>query len=158
MHTTLFGLLLCSAVLAGTFGQARAAPPRHMTQASIAVLPFDFFDGSIDQRPVIVQAQERWLRALPRQVTLRLKRSARLRVMDRDVTRAAMHKLAGEYAHPTSCGPCLLELGNKVDADYVLTGQIRKVSDLIIYLQAQLIDVHRRQVVGQYLREVKAVT
>jgi Uncharacterized protein conserved in bacteria (DUF2130). len=30
------------------------------------------------------------------------------------------------------------------------------VSDLIIYLQAQLIDIPRRQVVGQYLLEVKA--
>ena len=127
-----------------------------MTRSSIVVLPFDFYDSSIDQRPIILQAQERWLRALPKQVTLGLKGSARLRVMDRDVTRAAMHKLAVEYAHPTSCGPCLLELGNKVGADYVLAGQIRKVSDLIIYLQAQLIDVHRRQVVGQYLLEVKA--
>lgn len=146
----LLALMLLTAIRAPAHAASEPVKP------SIMVMPFDLFDDSADQRPAIVDAQNRWLRELPGQVNQALREGGRFRVIDNTVVGAGLHKLAGNYAHPTLCGLCMLKLGEKAGAGYVVVGQLRKVSNLIIYLQAEIDDVRTRQVVDQVQLEVKA--
>ena len=142
-------------ILLGAFGpQSRAA--NLPSKPSIMVMPFDFFDGSADQRPAIMAAQQRALLALPGEVNRALRAGRRWRVIDNIKVHPGLLALAGDYAHPTLCGLCMLKLGEQAGVDYVVVGQLRKVSDLIIYLHADIDDVRTRQVVDQLLLEVKA--
>ncbi len=142
-------------ILHGALGlQAQAADLP--SKPSIMVIPFDFFDGSADQRPAIMAAQQRALMALPGEVSRELRAARRWHVIDSNRVRPGLLALAGDYAHPTLCGFCMLKLGEQADVDYVVVGQLRKVSDLIIYLQADIDDVRTHQVVDHLLLEVKA--
>lgn len=135
---------------------APAYPASAAARPSIMVLPFDFFDGSADQRPAALDAQTRLLSALPDQVNQALQDGGNFRVITSRAVRSALQKLQGEYAYPTLCGECMLKLGAEAGADYVVVGQVRKVSNLIIYLQAEVDGVRTHQVVDQVLLEVKA--
>ena len=138
-------------------GDAPPAPAATARQQRIIVLPFEFFDTSIDQRPQLLKWQADWLRSMPGQFEQALRNAAPgVRMLDTPAVRRDERELAGDYAHPSSCGPCLLRLGRSAGADYVLSASVRKVSDLILYLQARLIDPRRGSVVGDYTLEVKA--
>ena len=142
-------------ILLGAPGpQAQAA--NVPSKPSIMVMPFDFFDASADQRPAIVVAQQRALLALPGEVDRALRAGHRWHVIDNSRVRPGLLALAGDYAHPTLCGFCMLKLGEQAGVDDVVVGQLRKVSDLIIYLQADVDDVRTHQVVDHLLLEVKA--
>lgn len=47
------------------------------------------------------------------------------------------------------------ELGKTADADYIVVGRLHKPSYLFIYLMAHLVDVKRKELIGNYLSEVK---
>ncbi len=142
-------------ILLGALGP-RAQASTLPGKPSIMVMPFDLFDGSADQRPAILAAQQRALLALPGEVNRALRAGRRWRVIDNSRVRPGLLALAGDYAHPTLCGLCMLKLGEQAGVDYVVVGQLRKVSDLIIYLQADIDDVRTHQVVDHLLLEVKA--
>lgn len=146
--------LLAACALAAPASRAAAVAPE---ATRLVVLPFEFFDASIDQRPQLLRWQQAWLRGMPRQFEQALQRAdPGVRVIDTPRVRSDERALAGDYAHPSTCGPCLLRLGRRADADYVLSASVRKVSDLILYLQARVIDPRRGTVAAQYLLEVKA--
>lgn len=119
-------------------------------------MPFDLFDGSADQRPAIIAAQQRALLALPGEVNRALRAGRRWRVIDNSRVHPGLQARAGDCAHPTRCGLCMLKLGEQAGVDDVVVGQLRKVSDLIIALQADIDDVRTHQVVDHLLLEVKA--
>jgi hypothetical protein len=152
-------LLALSALLAAPASHAAgdSPPAAAARQQRMVVLPFEFFDTSIDQRPRLLKWQADWLRSMPAQFEQALRKAAPgVRMLDTPGVRRDERELAGDYAHPSSCGPCLLRLGRSAGADYVLSASVRKVSDLILYLQARLIDPRRAAVVGDYTLEVKA--
>ncbi|MHB1669795.1 MAG: DUF2380 domain-containing protein [Thiomonas sp.] len=143
-------------ILLGAPGpQAQAA--NLPSKPSITVMPFDLFDGSADQRPAIIAAQQRALLALPGEVNRALRAGRRWRVIDNSRVRPGLQALAGDYAPtPRAAWLCMLKLGEQAGVDDVVVGQLRKVSDLIIALQADIDDVRTHQVVDHLLLEVKA--
>ena len=147
-------LLVAAALLPE--GGARAAAPS-VAAPSVAVLRFDFYDTSIDHRAALLSRQQQWLRRLPRQFDRALQAAAPgVRIAGGPAWLRQQRAMASDYAHPNSCGPCVVRAGLDAHADYVLAGAVRKVSDLIVYLQARLVDPRKRSVVAQYLLEVKA--
>ena len=151
----LASLLLVAAALLPE-GAARAAPPS-AAAPSVAVLRFDFYDTSIDHRAALLSLQQQWLRRLPRQFGRALQAAAPgVRIAGGPGLLRQQRAMAADYEHPNTCGPCIVRAGRAAHADYVLAGAVRKVSDLILYLQARLVDPRNRTVVAQYLLEVKA--
>ncbi len=143
-------LLGAAALLPQAVAHAAAAP-------RVAVLRFDFYDTSIDHRAALLGRQQQWLRRLPRQFGRALQAAAPgVRIAGGPAWLRQERSMASDYEHPNTCGPCVVRAGRAAHADYVLAGAVRKVSDLILYLQARLVDPRTRTVVAQYLLEVKA--
>lgn len=108
---------------------------------SVAVLPFDLVDYSADQRPRIVQEQKRWAARLTRRVRQEISRTKEYRIVDNTPAKPLIDKLQAGYAHPSECPSCALEIGQRLHADRILIGQIRKMSSLIVFLQITVVDV-----------------
>lgn len=49
--------------------------------------------------------------------------------------------MRANYAHPTTCRPCVIAVARKLGADLVVIGQVHKLSNLITYFDIQLDDV-----------------
>jgi hypothetical protein len=145
-YRTLLRQLLLIILLSMTSAAAWAGTAPNHAKPSLVVIPFDLFDFSLDQRPVTVNALNRWVHDLPLWIKQDLSKSGDLRIIDEAGLRPDLQKLAGDYAHPTACRSCMIELGEQAHADYVLVGQVHKLSNLITYFQIQVDDVHTGRV------------
>ncbi|MEJ2687401.1 MAG: DUF2380 domain-containing protein [Gammaproteobacteria bacterium] len=134
LRQVLVGLVLLSD-LGATPWAAPAPKPAHPT---LLVVPFDLFDFALDERPRTVRDLHRWVGELPGDLRRDLSASGRFRVIGAHRIRAQWKKLQDSYAHPTSCPSCMADLGRRVGADYVVVGQVRKLSNLITYYQVEV--------------------
>jgi hypothetical protein len=151
MHAHRFALpvLLCAMLMAPPSVSAAAKP-------GLLVQRFDFYDTSIDQRPMVIADQNRWLH----DATALLRRQIGADGQVVVISGAAQHRLlagiAQNYEHPSTCRPCALAAAHTLGARYLVMGSIHKISDLICYMRGELDDVRTGKVLLVTSTEVKA--
>ncbi|MEJ2644742.1 MAG: DUF2380 domain-containing protein [Gammaproteobacteria bacterium] len=137
------------ALLTGLSAAPCAAPAPKAAGTTVLIVPFDLFDFSLDERPRTVRDLHRWVHELPSQLRRDLSASGRFQVIATRRIRGEWRKLTDSYAHPTTCPSCMVDLGRHAGADYVVVGQVRKLSNLITYYQVQIDRVSTGQTVYQ---------
>lgn len=132
-------LALAGMVLLTTLGTTPwAAPAPQPAHPTLLVVPFDLFDFALDERPRTVRDLHRWVDELPGDLRRDLSAGDRFGVIGARRIQAQWKKLKDNYAHPTTCPSCMAALGREVGADYVVVGQVRKLSNLITYYQVEV--------------------
>jgi Protein of unknown function (DUF2380) len=128
------------AVAVAVVGIAQALPAAAVAAPAptLAILPFDLVDYSLDQRPVTTVPLRAWVSALPAEIGADLRGSPEFAPLNDPAIQPAYGKLATSYQHPTTCHPCMLALGKAAHADYILIGQVNKVSNLLTYFDVQI--------------------
>src|SRR5215510_15166335 len=116
---------------------ARAEPPK------LAVFDFELLDTSLEGEMRGPQADEhaRLIR-ISDQVRRQLTESGKFRLVD-----IAPVKAAAEGSNLQACGGCDVQFAQRIGADLVITGLMRKISTLILNLTVFVRDVHTGQLV-----------
>ena len=116
---------------------ARADPPR------LAVLDFELLDTSLEGEMRGPQADEHdRLMRISDQVRRQLTESGRFQLLDISPVKAA-----AEGSNLQACGGCDVDYAQKIGADLVITGVMRKISTLILNLTIFVRDVHTGQLI-----------
>ena len=116
---------------------ARADPPK------LAVFDFELLDTSLEGEMRGPQADEHHrLMRISDQVRRQLTESGRFHLLD-----IAPVKAAAEGSNLQACGGCDVQFAQRIGADLVITGVIRKISTLILNLTIFVRDVHTGQLI-----------
>jgi hypothetical protein len=116
---------------------ARADTPK------LAILDFELLDTSLEGEMRGPQADERdRLIRISDQVRRQLTESGRFQLLDISPVKAA-----AEGSNLQACGGCDVDYAQKIDADLVITGVMRKISTLILNLTIFVRDVHTGQLI-----------
>ena len=117
--------------------QARAEPPK------LAVFDFELLDTSLEGEMRGPQADEhdRLIR-ISDQVRRQLAESGRFQLLD-----IAPVKAEAEGSNLRACGGCDVQFAQRIGADIVITGVMRKISTLILNLTIFVRDVHTGQLI-----------
>ena len=111
---------------------ASAEPPK------LAVFNFELLDTSLEGEMRGPQADERdRLILISDQVRRQLKESGKFELLD-----IAPVKAAAEGSNLQACGGCDVEFAQRIGADLVITGVMKKISTLILNLTIFVRDVH----------------
>ena len=113
---------------------------------TILVLPFDLFDYSLDRRAATVVPLHRWVAHLAGHISADLSADAALNVLAPGSATAALRTVRAHYAHPTACQQWVLAVAHRPGADIAFVGQVRKLSDLIIYFDIPVDDARTGRV------------
>lgn len=117
---------------------------------SIAVLDFEVNDLTIN--PAIDAERERAITLRPlMQTALEDAHGYQIVELGPDVQQAADKGFGYLYDKPT----VVAELGESIDADYVIVGRVHKASFLFVYFKALVIDVRQAKLVSEQIIEVK---
>ena len=146
-------ILLLFSVLGGPL-PAHAATPA--TLPSILVERFDFYDASIDHRPMVIADQKRWLASATARLRHDIDAGGHARVVGGKAMHEALAAIAGNYQHPSTCHSCALAAARSLGARYAFIGSIHKISDLICYMRGELDDARTGTVLLVTSTEVKA--
>jgi hypothetical protein len=116
---------------------ARADPPK------LAVFDFELLDTSLEGEMRGPQADEhdRLIR-ISDQVRRQLTESGRFQLLD-----IAPVKAAAEGSNLQACGGCDVQYAQRIGADLVITGVMRKISTLLLNLTIFVRDVHTGQLI-----------
>ena len=116
---------------------ARADPPK------LAVFDFELLDTSLEGEMRGPQADEHArLIHISDLVRRQLTESGKFRLLD-----IAPVKAAAEGSNLQSCGGCDVQYAQRIGADLVVTGVMRKISTLILNLTIFVRDVHTGQLI-----------
>jgi hypothetical protein len=117
---------------------ARAEPPK------LAVFDFELLDTSLEGEMRGPQADEhdRLIR-ISDQVRRQLSESGKFQLLDITPVKAA-----AEGSNLQACGGCDVQYAQRIGADLVITGVIKKVSTLILSLIIFVRDVHTGQLIA----------
>ena len=117
---------------------ARAEPPK------LAVFDFELLDTSLEGEMLGPQADEhnRLIR-ISDQVRRQLLESGKFQILD-----IAPVKAAAEASNLQSCGGCDVEFAQRIGADLVITGVMRKISTLILNLTIFVRDAHTGKLIN----------
>jgi hypothetical protein len=111
---------------------ARAEPPK------LAVFDFELLDTSLEGETRGPQADEHGrLIRITDQVRRQLAESGKFQLLDISPVKAA-----AESANLQACGGCDVQFAQRVGADLVITGVMKKISTLILNLTIFVRDVH----------------
>lgn len=146
--------VIAGAIVAGLAVVPVAAAPA--ARPGILVEPFDLFDTSIDHRPQMIAAQKRWLDDAGAALRARIDAGGASHVIDTAASRKLTKAIAADYQHPSTCRPCAISDAKMLGAGYVFIGALHKVSDLIIYMDGELVSVRTGKAVVAETYEVKA--
>jgi uncharacterized protein DUF2380 len=117
---------------------ARAEPPK------LAVLDFELLDTSLEGEMRGPQADEHnRLILISDQVRRQLSESGKFQLLDIAPVRAA-----AEASNLQSCGGCDVEFAQRIGADLVITGVMRKISTLILNLTIFVRDAHTGKLIN----------
>jgi uncharacterized protein DUF2380 len=117
---------------------ARAEPPK------LAVFDFELLDTSLEGEMRGPQADEHnRLILISDQVRRQLSESGKFQILD-----IAPVKAAAEASNLQSCGGCDVEYAQRIGADLVITGVIRKISTLILNLTIFVRDAHTGRLIN----------
>jgi hypothetical protein len=116
---------------------ARAEPPK------LAVFDFELLDTSLEgeMRGPQVDEHNRLIRVSD-QVRRQLSESGKFQLLD-----ISPVKTAADGSNLQSCGGCDVEYAQRIGADLVITGVMRKISTLILNLTIFVRDVHTGQLI-----------
>jgi Protein of unknown function (DUF2380) len=144
---SLLAAILCTAIPA----RAHAKSP----VKKIAILDFALADTSMEgQMEGQNRADQRRLALVERQVRRTLAESGRYVVMNTRPQRALIEKLRYQQDF-FDCHGCELNVGKALGADLVLVGWVQKVSNLVLYLNIVVRDVHTGRLVRSGSIELK---
>ena len=117
---------------------ARAEPPK------LAVFDFELMDTSLEGEMRGSQADEHnRLILISDQVRRQLSESGKFQILD-----IAPVKAAAEASNLQSCGGCDVDYAQRIGADLVITGVLRKISTLILNLTIFVRDAHTGKLIN----------
>jgi hypothetical protein len=112
--------------------------PARADPAKLAVFDFELLDTSLEGEMRGPQADERdRLLRISDQIRRQLSESGKFELLD-----IAPVKAAAEGSNLQACGGCDVQYAQRIGADLVITGVVRKVSTLILNLTIFVRDVH----------------
>ena len=120
-----------------------AAPPR--TLRSLAVLEFELVDDQ--NNPLTKAAQEVRLRNATLQLQRELAQRQLYRVVDPAPSQELQRKLRSQQEYLYRCDDCAEQVGQLLGVDLVMATWVQKVSELILNLNVQVLDVKTQAVV-----------
>jgi Protein of unknown function (DUF2380) len=130
---------LSAAAHAGT-AEPAAAPLR-----SLAVLDFDLVDEQ--NNPHTKADQERRLAEASKQLPVELAQRGLYRVIDAAPSAALQRTLRSQQEYLYRCDDCAVQVGRLLGAELVMGSWVQKVSELILNLNVQIVDVKTQRVV-----------
>jgi Protein of unknown function (DUF2380) len=137
------GALICAwhplPALAGA--AESAAPPLR----SLAVLDFELVDDQ--NNPVTKADQERRLAEATRQLTAELSQLGLYRVVDAAPSAALQRTLRSQQEYLYRCDDCAVRVGRLLSAELVAGTWVQKVSELILNVNVQIVDVAAQKVI-----------
>jgi len=117
---------------------ARAEPPK------LAVFDFELMDTSLEGEMRGPQADEHnRLILISDQVRRQLSESGKFQILD-----IAPVKAVAEASNLQSCGGCDVDYAQRIGADLVITGVMRKISTLILNLTIFVRDAHTGKLIN----------
>jgi hypothetical protein len=143
---------LLALMLALSLAPVAAAAPR----PGILVEGFDFYDASIDHRPVVIADQKRWLKDATARLKQEIDMAGRVKVIKSPRQRQFLARISRNYQHPSTCRSCALAAARDLGARYLFIGSIHKISDLICYMRGEVDDARTGTVLLVTSTEVKA--
>ena len=136
----MFGLVIAAMLL--------VASPAPAEPLKAAVFDFELLDTSLEGEMKGPQADEqRRLRDITEQLRKGLADAGKFVVLDIAPVNAAAHA-----SNLQACGGCDVEFAQRLGADLAITGQVQKVSALILNMNIYLRDAHT----GQLIRAMSA--
>ena len=131
----IFALVIGTMLLVAS--SARAEPLK------AAVFDFELLDTSLQGEMKGPQADEqRRLKDVSEQLRKGLAEAGKFVILDIAPVNAAAHA-----SNLQACGGCDVQLAQRLDADVAITGQVQKVSALILNMNIYLRDVHTGQLI-----------
>lgn len=141
LHVLLYALCLLPMMLASEL---------FATGESIAVLEFEVHDLTLN--PATEAERERAITLRPlMQTALRDTHGYNIVSIDPEIQSEADKGVGYLYDKPA----LVAELGEPVNADYVIVGRVHKASFLFVYFKALIIDVAQKKLVSEQIIEVK---
>ena len=137
----LLGLVIaCGLTPVWRSAQAQAGALR-----SLAVLDFELVDDQ--NNPLTKAAQVVRLRNATAQLQRELAEQSLYRVVDPAPSQALQGRLREQQEFLYRCDDCAAQVGKLMDVDLVMVTWVQKVSELILNLNVQILDVKTEQVV-----------
>lgn len=129
-------------------------PARGAEPPKLAVFDFELIDSSLDGEMYGPRADEhdRLLRSGD-QLRKELGDSGKYRMLDISPVNAAAHQ-----SNLQACGGCDVKLAQQLDADFEITGVVRKVSNLILNISVFLRDAHTGHLVAAMNTDMRGNT
>ena len=135
------GLVMAGGLtLAGRSAQAQASALRSLT-----VLDFELVDDQ--NNPLTKAAQVLRLRNATAQLQRELTEQSLYRIVDPAPSQALQGRLREQQEFLYRCDDCAAQVGKLMDVDLVMVTWVQKVSELILNLNVQILDVKTEQVV-----------
>jgi hypothetical protein len=119
------------------------SPPARADWPKLAVFDFELLDTSLEGEMRGPQADEHdRLMRISDQVRRQLTESGKFQLLDISPVKAA-----AESSNLQACGGCDVQYAQRIGADLVITGVMRKISTLILNLTIFVRDVHTGQLI-----------
>ena len=133
--------------LGGIWPRLRAQPadaaPRRLR--SLAVLDFELVDDQ--NNPLTKAAQEQRLRSATAQLQRELAERQLYRVVDPSASQELQRTLRAQQEYLYRCDDCAEQVGRLLGVDLVMATWVQKVSELILNVNVQILDVQAQKVV-----------
>ena len=147
MHRRTWLGVACAAAL-GTGGwsvHAQTGNAAASALSSLAVLDFELVDDQ--NNPLTKAAQEVRLRNVTQQLQQELAQRQLYRVVDPAPSEELQRKLRSQQEFLYRCDDCAEQVGRLLGVDLVMATWVQKVSELILNLNVQILDVKAQKVV-----------
>lgn len=105
---------------------------------TLLVMPFDAYDYAMDERPGVQAQFDQWTAELAPEIQRNLRPLKRFRILSDSAVKQQYDKLRQTYVHPSQCKSCMLRIARNVGADYVVLGQVHKLSGLITFFPVRV--------------------
>ncbi len=134
------GVIACGLAVGWRSAEAQAGALR-----SLAVLDFELVDDQ--NNPLTKAAQVVRLRNATAQLQRELAEQSLYRIVDPAPSQALQGRLREQQEFLYRCDDCAAQVGKLMDVDLVMVTWVQKVSELILNLNVQILDVKTEQVV-----------
>lgn len=115
----------------------------HCAEPKIAVFDFELLDTSLDGELKGPRDDEHArLLLISNQLREQLRQSGRFDTLDMTTLNAAAHE-----KNLQACGGCDVQMAQQIGADLVLTGEVQKISNLILNMRIYLRNAHTGRLV-----------
>lgn len=130
---------------AGPAARAQPATPTGGAARSLAVLDFELVDDQ--NNPLTRVAQEVRLRNATSQLQRELAERGLYRVVDTAPALALLTTLRNQQEYMYRCDDCAVQVGRQLGVELVMGCWVQKVSELILNVNVQIVDVKAEKVI-----------